>query len=333
MVNLLELGHIVDIMDNMTSRQVVNQALSQAGLSRDLLRTGPGFVPYAPVAMMVEAAARRLGDRHLGMKIGQRFEYSAYDGYAEYVLSAPYLGAALVRARRALPLIHPGSDLILRVSDAYLTIGFAGHINTTLGYRHIEEGGVPVVAQAFRHFLGVDWHPHRIDITGPAQASTVLLEDMMHSPLRTGAPLTALIVRKADLRARNPMPELVRNAIPFADLVARMGGPAPQTVAESVRHLLRTQPQDLSQDRAADLLGMGSRTLQRSLRGEGTTFREIKRQFLAERSQALLVETPLKISEVARRLGYDEPNNFCRAFHGWTGMAPSDFRTRHFTRH
>lgn len=331
MVNLLELGHIVDVLDGLAPKPVVNRALRHADLNRDMLRSGPGFIPYAPVAVTLEATARALGDRHLGIRVGQKFRYSAYDGYTEYVLSAPYLAAALVRARKALPLIHPGSQLMLRVHGDYLTIGYAGHIETVLGYRHIAEGALFVISQAFRHYLGQNWHPEWIEVTGDQHGAKSLLEEGMNSPLRTGAPYSALTVRKSDLAVRNPDPDLVKNAIPYGALVARMGGPPPQTTTQRVQQFLRSQIKDqaLSQDSAAARLGVGTRTLQRALRCEGTTFRDLKTQFIMERSKALLMETPLNVNDVAKRLGYDEPNSFRRAFHGWTGVSPSQFRAQH----
>jgi AraC-like DNA-binding protein len=331
MVNLLELAHIVDVLDDFAPKPLINRALRQADLSRDMLRAAPGFIPYAPVAVMAEAASRALGERHLGILIGQRFQYSSYDGYAEYVLSAPYLGAALARARRALPLIHPGSDLILRQDAEFFSIGFVGQIDTVTGYRHIAEAALLVISQVFHHFLGPEWHPEWMEVATTSPKAQSLLEDALRSPLRMGTPYSALTIRMADLRTRNPDPALVRQAIPFASLVAKMGGPAPKTLSQSVLQLLQCGAggTDLTQERAAALLSLGVRSLQRSLQSEGTTFRALKIDFLKSQSQALLMDTPLKIDDVARRLGYAEPNSFRRAFHGWTGLSPRAFRARH----
>lgn len=326
MVNLLEVAHVVQVLDSLASPQLATRALRDAGLTRDMLRQARGYIPYASIAVMAESAARSLGDRHLGLRVGQRFDYGAYDGYADYVLSAPYLGAALVRGRRALPFIHPGSDLILQLRADHLILGFSAHIDQVLGYRHISEASLFVIIQVFRHFIGPDWHPCWIDVTDDASGAVSLLEDGFGAPVRAGAPYTALAVRTADLRRPNPDPARLRSGISLPELACRMGGPAPRTMTDTVLQQFLMRSPTLTQDDVARILGLGPRSLQRALQQEGTRFRDLRARHLQDRAKMLLASDGLSIDAVARRLGYTEPNSFRRAFHGWTGQSPSDYR-------
>ena len=43
---------------------------------------------------------------------------------------------------------------------------------------------------------------------------------------------------------------------------------------------------------------------------------------------ARLEKTRQSVAEIAAELGYSEPSAFFRAFHGWTGEAPSAHRKR-----
>jgi hypothetical protein len=61
-----------------------------------MLRGGPGFTPYAPVAVTLEATARALGDRH----VTQRISGSTHGGRL-----------ALMRDMR-LPACHPKGPLL-----------------------------------------------------------------------------------------------------------------------------------------------------------------------------------------------------------------------------
>ncbi|MEM1430167.1 MAG: AraC family transcriptional regulator ligand-binding domain-containing protein [Pseudomonadota bacterium] len=331
MVNLIELAHIVDVIDSFGSPAVATRALRSANLSRDILGSRAGFIPYASVAVLAESAARSLGERHLGVYVGRKFDYNSYDGYAEYVLSAPCLGTALKRAHHALPLIHPGSDLSLDMEGTDVTIGFSGRVESVLGYRHIREGTLFVIVQAFNHFLGSDWHPQRLEIAVADARARSLLEEFMGSPLRTGAPFSALVFEASELRAPNPIPESERSTVTLREVRARMAPPIPEKTADALVHLFRAEHAcaDLTQERAARLLNVGPRTLQRELRSEGTSFREIRNREMHERARALLVESALTIDDVARSLGFDEPNSFRRAFHKWTGCSPGDYRRRH----
>lgn len=97
-----------------------------------------------------------------------------------------------------------------------------------------------------------------------------------------------------------------------------------------VTEALRTQFAigDLSEEAVSDRLSMGRRRLQRALKAEGTSFREVRDRFFEARARALLAEPHASISEIAQSLGYSEINSFRRAFRKWTGVSPSVFRSR-----
>ena len=75
-------------------------------------------------------------------------------------------------------------------------------------------------------------------------------------------------------------------------------------------------------------LGMDPRSLERHLRSEGTTFREISRQVQLQASQRLLKQGA-SVSDVAEALGFSEISAFTRAFRRWSGETPSCWKLRH----
>lgn len=76
----------------------------------------------------------------------------------------------------------------------------------------------------------------------------------------------------------------------------------------------------------AQRLAIGSRTLQRRLRDEGTSFKEVVREIRKSLALYYLGQTQLSYSEIAHLLGFEEPNSFFRAFHSWTGATPESAR-------
>ncbi len=328
MVNLVEFAHTVELLNRIASPAIVNRALHAAGVNRKLLKAGPGFVPYVVEAVFLESTARAMGDGHIGARLGQEFDYTAYRGFADYVLGARDLATALVRSRRALPLIHPGADVVLQESGDNLVIGFETGLGAVVGRRHIEEGAIFVMNSVFRHFLGADWRPDRIDVIGDRSASVATMADIAGAPIRVGASIPAVSVRVSDLTALNPAPPAPEEVITLGELPALMGVTQPQTTQDAVRQILRMQLAlgDLSEDSVARRLSLGPRTLQRVLKGEGTSFRDVKARFIEERARTLLSETDLAIGDIARSIGYDEPNSFRRAFSSWTGSTPGHYR-------
>jgi AraC-like DNA-binding protein len=76
---------------------------------------------------------------------------------------------------------------------------------------------------------------------------------------------------------------------------------------------------------AADL-AVSSRTLQRRLREEGTSYGEVIETLRREKAVLLLRDPHLAVYEVGYLLGYSDPSAFYRAFRRWHGTSPSQHR-------
>ena len=96
-----------------------------------------------------------------------------------------------------------------------------------------------------------------------------------------------------------------------------------------VRDLLRDAlPQSLSLEEIAERLHMSPRTLHRRLEDEGSGFRAIKDAIRRDIALSRLTKTNQPIATLASDLGYADTSAFYRAFVGWTGLSPEQFRRR-----
>jgi AraC-like DNA-binding protein len=278
--------------------------------------------------MLVEQVARVLGDPLLGVRLGRSFDYGAYEAYARYVLGGKDLRAALERGVRAFPIIHPGCEVVLRDRGEHLLVGRMSGLAGVVGHRHLDDAALPIIVQLLGHFLGPDWLPDWVEAVGDSPRLADDIAHLLGVPVRERAAFPAVALRVRDLDTPNPHPLTANDVVSFSDLPFLMGHAPPETVAETVRCLLgvRFSTGDLSEESVARQLGMGRRTLQRALQSEGTSFRRVKALVVEARARTLLAETQLDIEDIARALGYDEPNSFRRAFRSWTGLTPNSFR-------
>lgn len=81
-----------------------------------------------------------------------------------------------------------------------------------------------------------------------------------------------------------------------------------------------------SHHEVARLLAVSSRTLQRRLSEEGTSYREVRDSVRQQWSARLLREGTLSVSEVSARVGFSDVAAFDKAFKRWFGDTPSGFR-------
>lgn len=79
-------------------------------------------------------------------------------------------------------------------------------------------------------------------------------------------------------------------------------------------------------DDAARGLSISTRTLQRRLTQEGTSFQILLSETRLKLSRHYLTQTHLSTAEIAFLLGYSEQNSFYRSFRDWTGLTPEEAR-------
>ena len=100
-----------------------------------------------------------------------------------------------------------------------------------------------------------------------------------------------------------------------------------ESVADRVRELLRAG-NDPGIAHTARKLGLSTRSLQRALTNEGTSYLEIATRARRGIAEQLLARGELAISEIAYALGFRDVPAFHKAFSRWTGATPGEFRAR-----
>ncbi|MGJ8671229.1 MAG: AraC family transcriptional regulator ligand-binding domain-containing protein [Oceanococcus sp.] len=92
------------------------------------------------------------------------------------------------------------------------------------------------------------------------------------------------------------------------------------------RMMLSHPPGVLSEAEAAAALFISKRTLARRLRAEGTGFRQLRDDILAQQASAYLRDSQLSVDAIAVLLNYHDSANFRRAFKRWFDLSPQAYR-------
>jgi len=114
--------------------------------------------------------------------------------------------------------------------------------------------------------------------------------------------------------------------------MAALADPPPRGPAAEILTVLRTElERDVVHRRVedyAEVLGCSVRTLTRAcLATTGRSAKQLIDERIALEAKRLLATTDLPVSEVGRRLGFDEPTNFGRFFARETNQTPGVFRS------
>jgi len=191
-------------------------------------------------------------------------------------------------------------------------------------HRHMDWARAMLIIAAVRLFVGPQWMPTRIQLAGKGEPS-----DTAHALF----PNTVLIVSDGPGFVEFPSALL---ALPLAGppLAHPGAGQTPAMTApsrgfsSSLVQLMQTYlPNGYPHvELAADLAGVSKRSLQRHLREEGTSYREVIQRARYELACHLLQDPGLRVLDVAYALGYEDPSNFGRSFRQIAGFGPEEFR-------
>jgi len=292
-------------------------------------------VPVTAMIELFERGEREVGKRTFGLEVGERMTHLGYGDWMRVSLQAPNLMEGLARLCAtswshqrgfALSFARSGPVWIWRAMPLFgsgMQTQFVDHL-------------IPPMIQFVQHYLGRDWRPVWVEVTYPRDPGAFEVEDRIGSPMRFGRRGVAVAIRPEDALRVSPVGLDARwsgadACSDFVGLKDILSGMAPDEASESVRSVsavvaLRLLDGHSDIEGAARLAGLSIQTLQRRLRQEGYSYRQILNAARQAKAMALLRDTRLSVSEVAQSLGYEEHASFTRAFSRWMGMSPVDFR-------
>lgn len=285
-------------------------------------------IPLRAMVNLFERSQRELGTRTLGLEIGERMTHLGYGNWMRFSLQAPSLRDSIVRLCATswahqrgfvFGFARAGPVWVWRATPLFNEGKQAQYID------HL----IPPMMTFVQHYLGRSWRPVWVEVNYPRDPGASEVEDRIQAPMRFDGKGVALAILPEDtLRAAPMLPDVRWNNVELRDLLSET---ALREAPESVRSVsavvaLRLLDGESDLDGAAQLAGLSLQGLQRRLRQDGYTYREVLDAARRERAMSLLLKTRLSVSEIAVALGYEEHSNFTRAFNRWTGMSPARFR-------
>ncbi|MEH6348144.1 MAG: helix-turn-helix transcriptional regulator [Bermanella sp.] len=91
----------------------------------------------------------------------------------------------------------------------------------------------------------------------------------------------------------------------------------------------QTNLSNLNLEDSARLCAMSTRSMQRRLKEESTSFTQVKYQFLVEQACNLLAKTNSSLDDIASQLGFADRASFSKVFKKYNGQWPARYRESH----
>ena len=236
--------------------------------------------------------------------------------------------------RDALP--HLARSAILNFSESMrivkskneCSIEFTGVLLNEAAPAPFLDSAFALTLETMRRGIQQPLHPLRVELTRTARHQEIY-EAHYGCRVRFKAPRNTIVFRTGDLDLpfASYDAELLATLNPKVDreIVRRKAQQTTSSRAKWVlKRLLGGEHTDIGE--VARELGMSSRTLQRRIAEEGSSFRQLLSDARRELARLYLLHPSLGLRQAASLLGYENPNSFLRAFRVWEGATPTEWR-------
>jgi AraC-like DNA-binding protein len=309
----------------------VEELFDLAGLDLAALNDPAGRFPIDDVSVLWQLAVARSGKTTLGLSRELTTTYGNLDVVAYAMMTCQTLLEGLDRLARYMNVVSDAATFVLTPAAGgyWLELGHLGG-ERPVPRQRVEFGMLTVLTHC-SWITGRDLHALSVDFVYPDPPDPRPYGDAFQCPLRFGQEANRALLRTTDLAlplsGRNATLATLHERLAEQRLASLHGARTSRLVRDLIA--ARVAGPDLSREGIAAALHISSRTLQRRLEDEGTSFQQLRDDTRRELAQRYLREPGSNsLSRVAERLGFEDQSNLFRACKRWFGKSPGQYRAR-----
>jgi AraC-like DNA-binding protein len=306
----------------------------QLGLDYAILNNPDARIAQDQMTRLWSLAVQVSGNPAIGLNMARVVRPAHFNVVGFALLSSTNLREGLSRLVRYQRIIGEASDMSLKQSPDSYALELHIHGDTVPAPRQSHDAALAYLLAFLRWMTGSPIAPLRVGFAYDQPVDTAAYAALFQCPLVFGATRYSMEFSRSVMESRlaTGNATLAQMHDQFAgDYLARFE----QTrVTHQARQVLcRLLPQGEPKRQAvASALSMSTRTLQRRLQEEQTSFQQLLDETRQALAMQLLRQRRLTLLEVAYLLGFADPSNFFRAFKRWFGMPPGQYREQHLDR-
>lgn len=298
-----------------------------AGLDTASIAKGGARYRLSQIGQVWESAMEATGDPCLGLVAGQHCRPTTMQVLGFAWLASSTLERAMDRWARYHRIASTAGAVEFRDEEDYRVY----RLRAAPGVRNIPivmgEAGLAAILTMCRRASFPELAPVWIRLVRPDPGQESRYVEFFRCPVSFGAAENAIAMRLTDLQ--RPLPAGNLDLAEDADrLLERMmievdeGETTARVRALLVQHLSSGK---MTESEVARQLNRSTSSLQRDLRSEGTTFRQLLEATRRDMAVRLLTSESRSIGQTAFMLGYSDQSTFTRAFRRWHDVSPGQF--------
>ncbi len=267
-------------------------------------------------------------DESFGLIVAEQMQPVALQGLGFAWLASDTLYDAFSRLARFDKLLNTLLEVNVEETDQSFDLYFSGTERWPDFVHAATDCALAIIVNMCRITFGRDIAPQNVHMQRDKPESTRVFDSVFRCPIRYGTEKLFLSFDKSLVKQPLPManPELARqNDQTVIQYLSRF---EKNSIIMKVRaNIIDKLPAGTpDQESIASSLNLSLRSLQRKLKDEETSYRNLLEDTRRQLAMEYIKESHRTISEITFLLGFTEPSNFTRAFKRWTGHSPAEFR-------
>ncbi len=305
----------------------LDEILATFGLALADLEQPDFRLAFDTASKLWDEIARRSGSASFGLEAGLDLPVGHFDLHEYLVRCSPTLGAGLRRAFQFVALASTRGHLeVEAIGDELRIVNRPPAITS----RHSHDCILYTIVTIVRRAAGRQIPLVRLELMASEPATTTLLRATFACPIVFAQPANVIVFARKyedlELPARDArLAALIeRHARAMVEALGDDRASTSDRVRRSLFQYLQTEHMTL--ERVARTIGVSARTLQRELRDEGTSFRDLVDEVRRDIAISHMANSDLPITSIAMLLDFSDVSAFHRSFRRWTGQAPAAYR-------
>lgn len=301
--------------------------LHQSHIDTALIEDEDSRIALNSLLKLLDLSATTTGCDHLGLLLASRQESNFLGLVGLLMDSSPDLQSAFKKAIRSHSIHAQGARWRLSTEGDYASASLTFDAPASINPRQLIELAVGQAFQIARTLSNNRWRPKQVCFRHQKPRDDGYYKRCFGVPIVFDSEFDGFYFSSGDLKL--PMPrkdERVHSALSeYADILTRDDK---QDLCEQIKMGIRKLlPQGQCSIQAiASLMGCDKRTLQRTLKQEGTSYQQLLDDVRYTMAQEHLRGSSMPLTNLAILLGYTDVSSFSRAFKQQFGQSPSEWR-------
>ena len=301
--------------------------LAEVGLPADCVRRHDLLIPIATLTELLNNCARELRCPDFGLRLANMQGVRVLGALGQLLLGNVDLNAALEATQRYMALHNQAEHWRIHVVGNDLMAERHDHFDAALPaqqYRELSMGGC---FRLIQDLAGQDIRPRQVHFRHRGEAPAQRYRDFFYTEVLFEQACDRMVF-DADIVQRplcSPNASLKNY---FEEFTRQLLADRRDSFAAQVQVLIwqTLGAQRHSLDQIAGMLDIPARTLQRRLREEGTTFKQLLQDARMQTARWHLSASSIDINLLSATLGYTDISAFSKAFRVAHGISPLQWR-------